>query len=138
VAEVDVSLLTTFKRVQQFEKEDVALLAHMLRNFDSILTTPHILSETSNFIDQAPLYRRAKLIETFQQYVDKHQERYEPAVNLVSRQEFAQLGLSDTGLSSLSDIAVVITTDFRLAGKIEAMGGRAINFNQARSARLLS
>lgn len=137
VAETDASLLRTFKRVQEFEERDIALLASVLSEFDALLSTPHVLAEASNFIDQAPTYRRRALIETFQRYIAESEEHYEPALDLMARAEFASLGLADTGLSSLSKVAVVITTDFHLTGRIEAAGGAVINFNRTRSDQLL-
>jgi hypothetical protein len=41
-------------------------------------------------------------------------------------------------MSQLSAEAMVITVDYRLAGKIEAMGGNALNFNHYRSALMTS
>lgn len=137
VAETDVSLLRTFKRVQEFEERDIALLGRLLSEFNALLSTPHVLAETSNFIDQAPAYRRRDLIDSFQRYVAESEERYESALDLVGRAEFVLLGLADTGLISLSKIAVIITTDFHLTGRIEAAGGSVINFNRTRSPQLL-
>jgi len=56
VAETDPSLLRTFKRVQTFEERDIALLDRLLSEFDTLLSTPHVLAEASNFIDQAPAH----------------------------------------------------------------------------------
>ena len=138
VAETDVSLLRTFKRVQEFEERDIALLGKLLSEFNTLLSTPHVLAEASNFIDQAPTYRRGDLVNSFQRYIGEIEERYESALDLVARAEFVALGLADTGLSSLSKIAVVITTDFHLTGRIEATGGSVINFNRIRSPQMLS
>lgn len=137
VAETDASLLRTFKRVQQFEERDIALLGELLSEFSALISTPHVLAETSNFIDQAPEYRRTELIDSFKRYVAESEERYESALGLVGRAEFVSLGLADTGLSSLSKIAVVITTDFHLTGRIEATGGSVVNFNRIRSSQML-
>lgn len=120
-----------------FESEDIPLLKKTLEPFRHILTTPHILTETSNFIDQAPEYARTKLLMAFQRFVQESEERYRAAVQLCAKQEFRQLGLSDTGLSELSQMATVITTDYRLAGRIRKVGGWAINFDELRSDRLL-
>jgi hypothetical protein len=137
-AAADPTLLRRFKRVQVFEPEDIHLLSTTLRPFRHILTTPHVLAEASNFIDQAPAYARTKLIAAFQRFVRESEEQYRAAVELCVREEFSLLGLSDTGLSELSQTATVITTDYRLAGKIRSIGGSAINFDKLRSDRLLN
>lgn len=138
VAETDASLLRTYKRVQQFEEGDIVLLGELLSRFDILYSTPHVLTEASNFIDQAPQHRRKELFDCFQRYVTANEERYETALALVKRNEFVSLGLADTGLCSLSNIAVVITMDFHLSGRIEAIGGSVVNFNHYRSTYLLS
>jgi len=136
VAQTDLSLLKTFKRVQSFDSQDVDLLRDVLRPFQRLATTPHVLAETSNFIDQAPQYRRASLYENFQAFIQLEEEFYEESRLLSQRDEFEELGLADTGLSSLSSKFTVITMDFKLTGKILQAGGTVINFQQVRSQRI--
>jgi len=136
VAETDISLLRTFKRVQSFNSQDVDVLSVVLQPFRRFVTTPHVLAETGNFIDQAPQYRRADLLETYRSFIATQDEVYEDARSLTNRDEFAALGLADTGLSSLSSRFTVITMDFQLTGKIQQAGGSVINFQQVRSQRI--
>jgi len=131
-----MSLLQTFKRVQNFNSQDVDVLAVVMQPFRQFVTTPHVLAETGNFIDQAPQYRRADLLETYRSFIATQDEVYENARSLTKRPEFVALGLADTGLSSLSSRFTVITMDFQLAGKIQRAGGSVINFQQARSERI--
>ena len=138
VAETDISLLQTFKRVQNFDAQDKGVLRDVLKPFQTITTTPHVLAETSNFIDQAPNYRRADLFETFRDFINSNAESYEESKSLSLRDEFLDLGLADTGLSSLSSRLTVITMDFHLAGRIQRAGGAVINFQNVRSQRLHS
>jgi hypothetical protein len=132
----DLSLLTTFKRVRSFDSLDVDLLAVILKDLHRLATTPHILAETSNFIDQAPRYRRAELVGILKEFIAQQEEVYEDARTLSVRAEFEALGITDTALSSLSLRFTVITTDFELSGRIASVGGSAINFRQIRSRRI--
>ena len=118
VARTDVSLLHRFKRVQAFTKRDIEILRNVIEPFHQFVTTPHILSETSNFIDQAPAGRRSYLIDEFKNFIRAGAEVYAPATALIERGEFNALGLTDTAMAELSAEAVVITVDYRLAGKI--------------------
>jgi hypothetical protein len=136
VAQTDISLLRTFKRVQNFNAQDVEVLRDVLKPFQTIATTPHVLTEVSNFIDQAPQYRRADLFETFRDFINSNAESYEESRILSQRDEFFDLGLADTGLSSLSSQFTVITMDFQLTGRIRRAGGAVINFQQVRSERI--
>ena len=135
VARTDIALLLQFKRVQAFTRRDIELLRHVVEPFHTFVTTPHILSETSNFIDQAPPARRSVLIDELKDFIRAGIEIYAPATMLIERDEFNALGLTDTAMAELSADAVIITVDFRLAGKIEAMGGSALNFNYYRSSQ---
>jgi hypothetical protein len=133
VARTDATLLHKFKRVQIFTYQDIELLRDLLQPYREFVTTPHILSETSNFIDQAPAGRRSYLIAEFKDFIRAGAEVYAPATALIERNEFNALGLTDTAMAELSTEAVVITVDYRLAGKIEAMGGYSVNFNHYRT-----
>lgn len=130
VASVDISLLRSYKRVSQFTAQDATALEDLLRPFQELATTPHVLSETDNFVDQAPTYRRQDLKNGLIQFIERAPERYRRAKELATLDEFVPLGLSDCGLIDFQQEAVVITTDFRLAGRIQAHHGFAVNFKQ--------
>jgi hypothetical protein len=138
VAQTDLKILSTFKRVQMFTPSDIDLLRKSMRRFPKQVTTPHILSETSNFIDQAPALQRSALNDRFRLFIQEVAEIYRPAATLVDREEFNILGLSDVGALEISTEVVVLTMDYKLSGKIRAMGGNALNFNEARSNDLLN
>jgi hypothetical protein len=133
VARTDATLLLQFKRVKQFTYRDFELLQELLQPYRKFVTTPHILSETSNFLDQAPFWQRDALIDALKDFIRSGVEVYRPADELIERDEFNALGLTDTAIAQLSAEAVVLTVDFRLAGKIEALGGNALNFNDYRT-----
>jgi hypothetical protein len=128
VASVDMSLLRTYKRVSQFTVQDATALDDLLRPFQVLATTPHVLSETDNFVDQAPAYRQRDLKNGLIRFVERATERYRPAKELAIHDGFIPLGLTDCGLIDFQQEAVVITTDFRLAGRIQANKGLAVNF----------
>jgi hypothetical protein len=134
----DPSLFITFKRVDTYQISDFNLLVRFLKPFRKLITTPHVLAEVSNFIDQAPQYRRKELIASLKVFVERHPEHYEAAAILVHRDEFAAFGLTDTGLAAVSANAVIVTTDFRLSGRIQALGGHSVNFNHLRASDLLT
>jgi len=61
-------------------------------------------------------------------FIESSPERYRPAEELATHQEFFTLGLTDCGLIDIHAEAVVITTDFHLAARVTAIGGIAVNF----------
>jgi hypothetical protein len=133
VAQTDATLLHQFKRVQQFTYQDIELLQSLIQPYREFVTTPHVLSETSNFLDQAPSWQRDALIDALKDFIRSGVEVYHPADELIDRDEFNAFGLTDTAIAQLSAEAVVLTADYRLAGKIEALGGNALNFNHYRT-----
>jgi hypothetical protein len=138
VGRTDPTLFRTFKRVSTFNTDDFVLLGRFLKGFEILITTPHVLAEVSNFVDQAPPYRRKELIASLQMFAQEYSEHYEPAKTLSQREEFAILALTDTGLAAMSLEAVVVTTDFHLWGRIQALGGKSVNFNHLRTSQFLS
>lgn len=133
----DQSLLRSFKRVSAYSEDDAELLKSSLARYTTLVSTPHILGETSNFIDQSPMYCRQELMEALRRFVLASEEWYEQAKSLIAHEHFHELGLADTGLLSLSKRATVFTVDWRLAGRIGAMGGRVVNFNHLRGQKIL-
>jgi hypothetical protein len=72
-------------------------------------------------------------VNELKEFIRNGVEVYGEAKTLIQRDEFNALGLTDTGMAHLSEEAVIITVDYRLAGKIEAIGRNALNFNHYRS-----
>ena len=134
VTQVNLDMLRTFKRVRGFSASDLQPLRDMVEAFSALITTPHVLTEVSNFVDQAPLPWRPQLIAALQKFAREQQERYERSADLVLRDEFKQLALADTALLSLSDKVSIATLDYELYGRIVARGGKAIHFDHVRGA----
>jgi hypothetical protein len=137
VLRVDIGLLRNFKRVRSFTVEDAQLLWSLATSFAAIVATPHVLSQTSDFVEQAPDYRRPALIEALRSFIAEHNEWYEEARLLCGLDQFQSVGLADAGLLSISGRATVVTADRKLAGQIEGRGGHVINFNHYRSGQFL-
>lgn len=137
VSQVDASLLHTFKRVDMFAESDISLLARIISRHPGMITTPHVLAEASNFVDHSPRHRRREMQTALRTFVEQYAELYEEARVLVQQPEFSSVGIADTGLAVLCSVADLLTTDYRLAGLIQARGGTAMNFNHYRTASLL-
>jgi hypothetical protein len=132
VAQVDLAILRSFKRVSLFRTSDLVPLRDLVEAFSALITTPHVLTEVSNFVDQAPPQWRPQLIDALRGFAEHQEERYEQASGLAMRNEFQHLALTDTGLLSLSKDAVVATLDYELYHRILAAGGRAVHFDEVR------
>jgi len=116
---------------------DHEALGRLIAGYQLMVTTPHVLAEVSNFIDQAPMLQRPALSAALAEFATLHREEYEAASKLVTMRAFESLGVADTGLLSLSRHAMILTTDGRLYSQILAAGGHAINFNHLRGDEIL-
>jgi hypothetical protein len=120
-----------------FTDRDIPLLNQILGSFQSILTTPQVLTEVSNFLGQAPPYAQQQLKNIFAEHISARQEIYVRSAELATHEILPELGLTDCSLEDASLQHTIVTTDYRLTGKIVSMGGRALNFNHARAGYLL-
>ncbi|MES2390059.1 MAG: hypothetical protein V4555_00350 [Acidobacteriota bacterium] len=128
VGRTDPSLLHQHKRVSQFQRRDLQRLEDMTELCSGFVTTPHVLTETNNFLDHGAKHRREDLLTTFSRYIDVAEEVREPARLLCRQSSFRQFGLSDAGLLTLSTRCAILTDDFRLAQFILNKGGMAQSF----------
>jgi predicted nucleic acid-binding protein len=135
----DRALIRKHKRTKQFEEEDYDLLMEVLSNFDQILTTPHILTETSNLAAQthedALLAVRAKLRALF----DEQQEDFAPSISIAKNPLFVRLGLTDCAILSLVKNKIpLLTVDHDLYLAAAGISDLVVNFNHVRQERLIA
>jgi len=129
--------LWKWKRIQMFEPEDAVLLRQLLARFSTVSTTPHVLTEASNFANQLSGFQRDVVFRRLGNYASETVERFKNSALLASRPEFVRFGITDCGLSEIGPESTVITMDFRLAGHLHSQGKSVLNFNHLRQSRLL-
>ncbi len=129
VGAFDRNLILKFKRTQQFTVEDYDLLLNLLGYFDTIITTPHILTEVSNLSSQLGSGYFAK----FRQAVSVLREQSVPVMDILAMPEFPKFGITDTGIMHIAkNNYLVITDDFRLSQYLQSVGIDTLNFNHIR------
>lgn len=123
------------KKTRNYSSDDFDLLVELLGNFKDIITTPHILAETTNLIDWVQGEHREILFAYLTNFIQTKQEIYMPAKDIVSSLAFISLGLTDAGLIELNKNkeVVLITTDLSLYAFSIGQGLKAINFNHIRN-----
>jgi len=132
VARTNPRVLFEFKRVQNFTYSDIVLLREIAARYGEHVTTPHLLSETSNFVEQAPSHRREMLTAELRDYIHETHEVYHPAILLSDSPQFVTFGLSDSALFELGSDVVAVTTDYHLATAIATAGGDSIYFSASK------
>jgi hypothetical protein len=132
----DPEQIERFGRTRQsFTARDFGFLVSFVDQFERIITTPHILTEVSNFLGQLSGHVRDGCFAAFAQHVAAAttREHLPPAEDLTNHAEFVRFGITD---ASIAEIAakpyLVLTTDRRLYGHLTSKGIAALNYNHFR------
>jgi hypothetical protein len=131
-ASFDRELVSSFKRLNCFQIEDIELLSETLKVFSAVRTTPHVLTEVSNLANQLPSWIKDDWSEHFSRQIQLIPEEWIPAATIAA-DEFMWLGLTDAGLATLAQTHVILTLDFPLSNSLESRGLNVINFTHLRS-----
>ncbi len=135
VGSIDPKHLARFKPTanRAFTPSDYELLCWMIGQFPKIFTTPHVLTEVSNFSKQEKGKIGKLLVNEIISLSRRAHEFYEESRKLVVKDGFREFGLTDTAISNLpSNRFLVLTVDFPLSGWLEKRGIDVVNFNRFR------
>lgn len=128
------------KRLEKYGSDDGALLVQYVDQFSRILTTPHVLAETSNLVGQIVGGRLrselfTKLHPLFCLSLPNSFEQCAIEGSHIDSQLFGRLGLTDSGLAALVKTKqLLLTDDLDLYLAAISNGGNAINFTHMREA----
>lgn len=127
-------LIPKFKRTEKFTMDDYGTIVTLLEFFDNRVTTPHILTEVSNFIGQLPSNTKFDCYGVFSKALAVLTEQYLPAQEIAaSGVVFSQFGLTDAGIALLvKDKYLVLTDDLRASHNLANSGIDVLNFNHIR------
>jgi hypothetical protein len=125
--------IEVFKRTRSYTVQDYELLEDLIAEFRRLVTTPHILTETSNLTDlSGPEMKRLRSF--FRNYVDSADETMHISKLVIADPAFAHLGLADTAIALASGTPMlVLTDDLTLWRTLTDRGIDAINFNHLRT-----
>lgn len=133
VGAYDPRQLGRHSRTEQFAPEDFDLLLAFLQQFERIVTTPHVLAETSNLMGQLTGRVRAGCFALLAEIVARMHEHHTPATTIVVNPAFAQFGVADTAIYDASPSTyLVLTDDLPLSGYLRNRGVDVLNFNNIR------
>ena len=127
--------LGKFKRIenQGFTEKDFSLLECAVDSA-KIITTPHILTETSNFLCQGLHGEVRKMIlQSVADSIQNFEEHFAQAKRLVKIDAFHRFGLTDSAIHELPPKQyLVLSVDAPLVIALQKKGVDAINFNHLR------
>lgn len=134
VGTVDERQISSFKRTRAYNVEDFRILRSYLNHFRTPVVTPHILTETTNLLDDLLEPLRTTAFLFLRELISQAEERREPSIDLSARKEFVRLGLADAAVHSVTESgAALLTADLDLYLAASAVSPHAVNFNHLRS-----
>lgn len=134
VGHVNRERIVRFKRTKQFLPDEYDLLVAFTQAFKKLVTTPNILTEVSNFVNQLKEPERAQCYALLAKSTEVIQESYLPSLEVVKQGwGFQKYGLTDCGLLTLArDKYLVLTDDLKIASYLQSQDVAAVNFNHLR------
>lgn len=127
-----------FNKLSNYSTDDYRLLLRLKCKFKKAVTTPHVLTEVSNLINDLPEKTKAECLKKFYDTFVEIDELSIPSMEAAQRPEFHFLGLTDSALALVSDQFLIVTDDARLVKKMNESQLEALNFNHLRMYHLLS
>lgn len=122
------------KRTNTFTEEDFLLLHRLLGHFDSVITTPPILTEVSNFVGQFPEGHIRSCTRILRQLISQLEEKHRDASTVSKHDYFLQFRLTDTGIADIAaNDYVVVTDDLPLYHALANDQAAVVNFNHLRT-----
>lgn len=130
----DRTYIGKHRRLQSYSERDFDLLRQLIAPMSTIIVTPNILTEVSNFAKQIAEPARTRIATAFTVLLDELSEQYVSSKQAAAQAEFSRLWLTDSGiLNQMTDENVLLTADLSLYLAAEQRGYKAINFTYQRN-----
>ena len=134
IGSYDPEQIGKFKRTITFTVEDFQRLEKLISYFETVVTTPNVLTEVSNLSNQLPQQVKKTYFQVFSQLTSNLQETYHPSEEICALPHFHRFGLTDSGIIDLApERYLVLTDDFPLANYLQSANVDVINFNHIRT-----
>ncbi len=129
VGTIDLNLIRNFRRTAKFSEEDFFLVSKFIELFEIQITSPHILTEVSNFFGN-----KTELHYFLRDYLKLIEEKYLKSIEISEQAAFIDFGLADIAMAEISkDKYLIFTNDNSLFGYLINTGIDAVNLMQLQS-----
>ncbi|TVQ05152.1 MAG: hypothetical protein EA338_00770 [Roseinatronobacter sp.] len=117
------------KRIKRYSVNELDLLVSFATQFPRHVSTPHVLTETSNLIGAGEREEVRGATSAFAQYCMQVDEQFCEARVISQGRWLEKLGLTDAAIIEklVPKGVLVLTDDYKLAGHINFLGGEAVN-----------
>ena len=128
VGSIDISLIRDFKRTANFSENDFVKVTKFIDYFDLKITTPHVLTEVIDFIDN-----RQYLQAVLKGNIENSKEIFIESSELSKQKTFLKFGLADSSVTyTAKDNYLIFTDDRPLYGFLINSQIDAVNLDQIR------
>ena len=128
VGSLNLPLVGTHRRLSSFDKDDFSLVEGLAARVSQHISTPHILTEVSNFLGSGPQQMVKDGTAALAAYIAKLDEILISSKVIAASPEFHALGLTDAAIHHLADEGIrVVSIDFHLCNRLAAKGVDVIN-----------
>jgi hypothetical protein len=129
VGSINPSLIRNYARTASYDENDFIEVSKFTDLFDKKITTPHILTETSDLLKDG--YDMHKALKGF---ICSSEEKFIESREIAECESYTRFGLAD---SSIIEIArnshLIFTADNRLYGYLTSMGIDAVSMDDLKS-----
>jgi hypothetical protein len=133
VGKLDPAHLNNCRATKSFTPDDFSLLRWIVEQFDTLVTTPHILTEVSNLAGRLPQPLLEEFRVVFRGIVKSLSEQSRPAMDIAWDAQFIKFGLTDTAITMIvPGHYLVLSDDLPLCGLLQRKKVDVINFNNIR------
>ncbi len=126
IGSIDPAWISRYKRTSHYTTEQFGLLSAIVASSQSLVTTPHILTEVSNLANALPEDQRDEFAVQFRLIIAKFEERFVPAITLAKDKLF-RFGIADTAMYHAANGVLILTSDGRFAKVANALGAEALD-----------
>ena len=138
IGKFNIKLIENFKETKAYGIEGYKISLSIIRYFNKIITSSHILTEISNLSNKLNFNVKADYFHQFFSKLTTLEELMFPAKEIEPYEPVKKFGLTDSMIYYLSKNKnyLVLTDDYPLAGYLTSQGIDVINFNHLYDYRL--
>lgn len=137
VGMIDKSLISSHRRTSIYEIVDFENLAYLIGDLDRIVTTPNVLTEVDNLLNNFQKGHRRTYFQVLKELISNSTEQFIQSKLCLNLDAFFELGLTDTGVLEIcKNCDFLITGDSRLSDYASAYGIRVVDLVKIRNQRI--
>lgn len=123
-------LIRNIGRTANFDENDFILVSKFIEIFDYKITSPHVLTETSDLLGESNDFQ---LI--LQSFINLSEEKYLVSKEIAASKSYLKFGLADSAIAEISrNSYLIFTADNRFYGYLASVGIDAVSLDLLKSA----